>query len=467
MINPAIFRQYDIRGIWGDDLTEEVAELIGKGFASYLLKSIGRDKAKVSVGRDARLHSPVINDSLINGLNNSSIDVIDLGVCPTPLQYYSLFKLPVEGGVMITGSHNPPEFNGFKLSVGRDTLFGDNIQVIREIIDADDFKSGSGTIEGYPIIDDYISFLKDKFQSLSGIRVVIDAGNGTAGLVAPKILKTLGAEVYELYCEPDGNFPNHHPDPVVEKNLVDLIAKVKEINAHVGIGYDGDADRLGVVDEDGEIIWGDRLMIIFAKDILETQKPAPVGFKRGSEKPTFIGEVKCSQVMYDEIERLGGRAIMWKTGHSLIKEKLKKEHALLAGEMSGHLFFADRYFGYDDAIYASLRLLEIIKKTGEPYSTKALLKDAPSMVSTPEIRFECPDEIKFKIVEKIKDAFKEYPTVTIDGVRIKFDDGWGLIRASNTQPALVLRFEAKNGRRLTEIKGFVESELQKIIKGNL
>ncbi|MCK5511894.1 MAG: phosphomannomutase/phosphoglucomutase [Thermodesulfovibrionia bacterium] len=453
MVNPAIFRQYDIRGIWGKDITEEVAKLIGRAFASYLLKSIGKAKAKVSVGWDARLHSPVIRDNLTRGFNSSGIDVIDLGMCPTPLQYYSLFKLPVDGGVMITGSHNPPEFNGFKLSVGKETLFGDKIQAVKKILEAKDFKSGTGTLETYPVIDDYVDFLKDKFQSLSGIRVVIDAGNGTGGVVAGKILKALGAEVFELYCEPDGRFPNHHPDPVVEKNVVDLIAKVKEVKAHAGIGYDGDADRIGVVDESGEIIWGDRLMIIFSRDILKEHPGAKI-----------IGEVKCSQTLYDDIASHNGVPIMWKTGHSLIKEKLKKENALLAGEMSGHLFFADRYFGYDDAIYASLRLLEIIKKAGEPYSTKALLKDAPRMVATPEIRLDCPDEIKFKIVEKAKGAFKEYPAETIDGIRIKFNDGWALIRASNTQPALVLRFEADNENRLAEIKSLVESRLNKIIE---
>lgn len=451
MINPAIFRQYDIRGVWGKDLTNETAEIIGRAFASYLLKSLKKNKAKVTVGWDARLHSPAIRDNLIKGLNNSGINVIDLGMCPTPLQYYSLFKLPVDGGVMITGSHNPPEFNGFKLSVGRETLFGDTIQDIRKIIEAKDFRSGNGAIESYPVIEDYINFLKDKFQDLSGIKVVIDSGNGTAGLVAPKILNMLGADVVELYSEPDGRFPNHHPDPVVEKNLSVLIATVKETKSHVGIGYDGDADRIGAVDEDGEIIWGDSLMIIFSRDILKEHPGAKI-----------IGEVKCSQTLYDDIATHGGMPIMWKTGHSLIKEKLHKEHALLAGEMSGHLFFADRYFGYDDAIYASLRLLEIIKKTGKPYGTKKLLKDAPRMTSTPEIRFDCPDEIKFKIVEQAKNAFKEFPAVTIDGIRIKFDDGWALIRASNTQPALVLRFEAKNAEKLAEIKNFVEARLKKI-----
>jgi phosphomannomutase/phosphoglucomutase len=453
MINPAIFRQYDIRGMWEKDLTPEVVELIGRGYASYLLKSENKDKARISVGWDARLHSPAIRDSLIKGITESGIHVIDLGMCPTPLQYYSLYTLPLDGGVMITGSHNPPEFNGFKLSVGKGTIFGDAIQEIRKIIDAQDFRAGNGTVEHYPIIKQYINYIRDKFDSLSGIKVVVDAGNGTGGVVAPEIMKALGADVVELYCEPDGSFPNHHPDPTLKESLVDLIAKVKEVKAHAGIGYDGDADRIGVVDEEGNVIWGDRLMIIFSRDILKENPGAKI-----------IGEVKCSQTLYDDIAAHGGIPIMWKTGHSLIKEKMKKEEALLAGEMSGHIFFRHRYFGYDDAVYASLRLMEIIKKTGAPYSTKALLKDVPDVVATPEIRFDCPDEIKFRIVEKARNAFNEYESITIDGIRIKFSDGWALIRASNTQPVLVLRFEAQNETRLNEIRDFVEERLNKIIQ---
>jgi phosphomannomutase/phosphoglucomutase len=453
MINPGIFRQYDIRGIWGQDLTHEDVELIGRGYSTYLLRSVNMDRAKISVGWDARLHSPEIRDRLIKGLTESGVDVIDLGMCPTPLQYYSMYHLPVDGGIMITGSHNPPEFNGFKLSVGRGTIFGNAIQDIRKIIDENDFRSGEGALEEYPIRNDYINYVKDKFGSLSGIKVVIDAGNGTGGLVAPEIMNALGAEVIEMYCEPDGNFPNHHPDPTLEESLVDLIARVKESGAHAGIGYDGDADRIGVVDEEGNVIWGDGLMIIFSRDILRDNPGAKI-----------IGEVKCSQTMYDDISAQGGTPVMWKTGHSLIKEKMKQEQALLAGEMSGHLFFKHRYLGFDDAIYASLRLMEIIKKTGEPYSTKALLKDVPDVVATPEIRFDCPDEIKFKIVEKAQGAFNEYDSITIDGIRIKFEDGWALIRASNTQPVLVLRFEAHDDTRLNEIKCFVEDRLNKIIE---
>lgn len=453
MINSSIFRQYDIRGVWEKDLTPEVVELLGRGYASFLLNSINKESTKISVGWDARLHSPAIKDSFIKGITESGIDVIDLGMCPTPLQYYSLHKFQLDGGVMITGSHNPPEFNGFKLSVGTGTIFGNAIQEIKKIIDAGNFKTGSGNVEQYPVIDDYINFIKSKFESLSGIKVVVDAGNGTGGVVAPKIMKALGAEVIELYCEPDGRFPNHHPDPTLQESLVDLVAKVKEEKAHAGIGYDGDADRIGVVDEDGNVIWGDGLMIIFSRDILKDNPGAKI-----------IGEVKCSQTLYDDIAAHGGVPVMWKTGHSLIKEKMKQEEALLAGEMSGHIFFKHRYFGYDDAIYASLRLMEIIKKAGEPYSTKALLKDVPDVAATPEIRFDCPDDIKFQIVEKAQNAFNEYESITIDGIRIKFDDGWALIRASNTQPVLVLRFEAQNKARLNEIRALVEERLNKIIE---
>ena len=453
MIKSSIFRQYAIRGVWEKDVTPEVVELLGRGYASFLLNSINKESTKISVGWDARLHSPAIKDSFIKGITESGIDVIDLGMCPTPLQYYSLHKFQLDGGVMITGSHNPPEFNGFKLSVGTGTIFGNAIQEIKKIIDAGNFKTGSGNVEQYPVIDDYINFIKSKFESLSGIKVVVDAGNGTGGVVAPKIMKALGAEVIELYCEPDGRFPNHHPDPTLQESLVDLVAKVKEEKAHAGIGYDGDADRIGVVDEDGNVIWGDGLMIIFSRDILKDNPGAKI-----------IGEVKCSQTLYDDIAAHGGVPVMWKTGHSLIKEKMKQEEALLAGEMSGHIFFKHRYFGYDDAIYASLRLMEIIKKAGEPYSTKALLKDVPDVAATPEIRFDCPDDIKFQIVEKAQNAFNEYESITIDGIRIKFDDGWALIRASNTQPVLVLRFEAQNKARLNEIRALVEERLNKIIE---
>ncbi|MEW6213691.1 MAG: phosphomannomutase/phosphoglucomutase [Nitrospirota bacterium] len=461
VINPAIFRQYDIRGIWGNDLTEEVVEKIGRAFAVYL-RNIKKEKIKVSIGRDVRLSSTTILEVLSRGLLNSGIDVIDIGVCPTPLQYFSLFHLPVDGGVMITGSHNPPEFNGMKLTVGKETLYGEKIQDIRRIIEQNEFIQGRGTTEVYEIIPQYIEHLKSDFSSLNRIKVVIDAGNGTAGLVAPQLIRDLGCELIELYCEPDGNFPNHHPDPTIMDNLKDLIAKVISSGADIGIGYDGDADRIGVISDKGEVIWGDRLMIIFARDIIESQIS---NLKSQISQPvTVVGEVKSSQIMYDEIKRLGGNPIMWKAGHSLIKSKMKESGALLAGEMSGHIFFSDRYFGYDDAVYTSLRLLEILSKNGKPYSIERLLSDIPKSFSTPEIRVECPDDVKFKIVERAKEAFRDYPLNDIDGIRINFDKGWGLIRASNTQPALVLRFEAKDEDSLREIKEFVEGKLNTVIR---
>ncbi len=451
-INPEIFRQYDVRGIWGSDLNSEVAELLGRGFASYLLREKGGDRARITIGRDARLHSPMIRDSLIRGLTASGVDVIDIGMCPTPLQYFSMYELGTDGGIMITGSHNPPEFNGFKLSVGRTTIFGDAIQKIKKIIENDDFRDGRGTVEDHPVTEKYIDYITGQFEDLSGLKVVVDAGNGTGGLVAPAIMKRRGVDVTELYCEPDGNFPNHHPDPTIVESLHELTETVRRKGAHVGIGYDGDADRIGVVDETGRIIWGDMLMIIFSRDILKDNPGAKI-----------IGEVKCSQALYDDIAANGGVPIMWKTGHSLIKEKMKQEGALLAGEMSGHMFFKHRYFGYDDAIYASIRLLEILKKKGEPYSTSALLEGVPAVVATPEIRFDCPDDIKFSIVEKAQRSFDEFESSTIDGIRIKFDDGWALIRASNTQPVLVLRFEAHSEARLKEIRELVEGRLKKIM----
>jgi phosphomannomutase/phosphoglucomutase len=448
VVNSSIFRQYDIRGVWGSDLTPEVAELLGKAFGTYAMKSLGKPDVTLTVGRDVRLSSGPLCESLIRGLLSTGADVVDIGECPTPVQYFSLYHLDADGGVMITGSHNPPEYNGFKMSVGRETIYGASIQAIKGIIDEGSFSSGAGRIKTLPILDEYRAHLRGGFENLNGLRVVLDAGNGTAGLAAPEIMKSLGVDVVELFCEPDGKFPNHHPDPVVEENLGALIAEVKRSKANLGIAYDGDADRLGVVDAEGEIIWGDRLMVIFARDILKANTGARI-----------IGEVKCSQVMYDDIKKRGGNAIMWKTGHSLIKKKMKEEGALLAGEMSGHIFFADRYFGYDDAIYASLRLLEIIRKNGMPYDLRRLLSDLPAVASTPEIRVDCADTLKFGIIEKIREAFSDYPVNTLDGARITFGDGWALVRASNTQPVLVLRFEAADAVALARIRALVEQRL--------
>ncbi len=454
-----IFREYDIRGVVQEDLTPDVVKKIGQAYATFARE---RGVKRITVGRDGRLTSPTLRDTLIAGLTGAGIDVVDLGLCATPLLYFSLFHYEVDGGIMITGSHNAAEYNGFKMCVGKEALYGADIQRIREIFDNEQFSFGQGTVVEQPIISEYLSFLQERFSSVKadGLHVVIDCGNGAASLVAKDALEQLGCQVTGLYCELDGHFPNHHPDPTVVDNLADLIDKVKATKAHVGMGYDGDADRIGVIDEQGEILWGDRLLLLFARDVLEEHP--------GS---TFISEVKASQVFYDDIPKHGGRAIMWKTGHSLIKAKMKEEKAMLAGEMSGHLFFADRYYGYDDAIYASCRLVEILVKREKPLSS--LLSDVPQTVVTPEIRVDCSDDQKFQLVEAVTQRFQEIEKtqdlgtaalpirelITIDGIRVRFDNGWGLIRASNTQPALVLRFEALSQDQLSQIREYLESEL--------
>lgn len=453
MINHGIFREYDIRGVWGKDLTEETALLIGKGFGTYIADVLNKPVCRVSVGRDVRLSSPAIAAQLIKGLVSTGAEVYDIGPCPTPVQYFSIHRLGLDGGIMITGSHNPPDYNGFKVSVGGETIYGEAIQSLRRKIEAGKFLSGEGKVTSSPVIPQYKEYLKKGFMDFSGIKIVVDAGNGTAGLLVPELLREMGAEVIELFCEPDGRFPNHHPDPVVAENLAAMIGEVKKAHAHLGVAYDGDSDRLGVVDEEGEIIWGDRLMIIYSRDLVKTSPGAKI-----------IGEVKCSQVMYDEIKRCGGSPIMWKTGHSLIKKKMKEERAALAGEMSGHIFFADRYFGYDDAVYATLRLLEILKKSGHPYSLSRLLEGLPEVHATPEIRFDCDDSIKFRVPGKVREAFSGQDVITIDGARINFKDGWALVRASNTQPVLVLRFEASGEKALDEIRTLVEEKLRQILR---
>lgn len=449
-MNPAIFREYDIRGVVDKDLTTETVGELGRGAGSYFAR---HGIKRITVGRDCRPSSDPFFEALLEGLSGSGMEVIDVGVCPTPLLYFSIVHLAQEGGVMITGSHNPPEFNGFKVCVGKDAIYGREIQRVREIIEKRDYVQGKGTLTQHDIIPDYHRYVLENIQVGREIKVVVDAGNGTGGVVGVPIMRELGCQVRALYCEMDGRFPHHHPDPTVEKNLQDLISMVQDTKADLGIGYDGDADRIGVIDEEGRIIWGDKLMIIFVRAIIEEHGGG-----------TFIGEVKCSQTLYDEIERLGGRAIMWKTGHSLIKDKMKKEKALLAGEMSGHLFFADRYFGFDDAIYASCRLLEIMGKGGRKVSE--LLEGIPQTYATPEIRVDCPDDIKFKIVEQAAEHFRQrYPIIDVDGMRVKFPDGWGLLRASNTQPALVLRFEATSQGRLEEIRSMIEAQVQELMQG--
>lgn len=448
-MNPDIFREYDIRGIAGKDMTEDDVIQIGKGVGTYLIQ---HGSSKLTVGRDCRKTSDLYAEKITEGLLSTGCDVIDIGVCPTPVFYFSISYLKREGGVMITASHNPQEYNGFKLCIGLDSIHGKDIRKLFNIINEKSFVNGKGALSSADVVTSYKEFIDQNISISKSLKIGIDAGNGTAGVVAIPILKNLNCQVYDIYCDMDGSFPNHEADPTVEANMKDLISLVRKKGLDLGIGYDGDGDRIGVIDEKGNIIFGDQLMIIFSREIL-SRKPGA----------TFISEVKCSKTMYDDIEKNGGRAIMWKTGHSLIKKKMKEEKAELAGEMSGHMFFADRYFGFDDAIYASCRLLEILANTGKTISE--LLSDVPKTYSTPEIRVECPDNKKFAVVKKVTEYFRNrYKVIDIDGVRVLFDDGWGLVRASNTQPVLVLRFEAMSEKRLKEIRNLIESVLDKIRK---
>lgn len=459
-INPGIFREYDIRGIADQDLSIEFAELLGRTFPSLfsgLPLGGGRTRLKISVGWDARLSSEKYCAALVRGLSLAGADVVQLGLCPTPLTYFSLFHLDVDGSIMITGSHNPAEYNGFKLCVGKTTIHGKQIQALRlameKTLATTNAKSVTeAKVSNYPIIPHYIDHLIKNVRHVKRKKIVIDAGNATASIVAPELFRRLGAEVIPLYCTIDGRFPNHHPDPTVPENLADLIATVKKEQAEFGIAFDGDSDRIGVVDEAGRILYGDELMVIFSRDILREKKNA-----------TIISEVKCSYRLYDDIAKNGGNPIMWKTGHSLIKSKMKETRAALAGEMSGHMFFADRYFGYDDAIYAALRLYEIASDHPGPLSS--LISDLPSTVNTPELRVNCLDEKKFQLVEETKRLLMgSGKIIDIDGVRVDFGDGWGLVRASNTQPVLVLRFEASTSNRLGEIRSVVEGALHRAAK---
>lgn len=422
----ALFREYDLRGIVGEELTEAIAEQVGRAYATLARE---QGTSCISLGRDGRLSSPALQQALIKGLLAGGLDVIDLGLCASPLLYFSLFTLPVQGGIMITGSHNAAEYNGFKICIGKEAIHGEDIQHLRRVMESGRFSTGSGRLSSHPIIPDYLQHLKRSFADVRAdhLHVVIDCGNGAASLVAKQALEQMGCRVTGLYDELDGRFPNHHPDPTVVENLQDLIHTVQQHKADVGIGYDGDADRIGAIDERGQILWGDRLMVVYAREI-PSRRP-------GS---TFISEVKASQCLYDDIAAKGGRPIMWKTGHSLMKAKLKAESAVLAGEMSGHMFFADRYFGFDDAIYASCRLIEILAKTKQ--SLSSLVADLPQTTVTPEIRVDCPDSVKFQLVDQVRTQLSSYleagkpvgasnltmrELVTIDGVRAIFEDGWG------------------------------------------
>ncbi len=448
--NPSIFREYDVRGIAERDLSVLLAERLGYAYARLLEERTGKPltSTTVSVGRDCRLTSDAYASALIRALSSCGIKVLDLGTCPTPVTYFSIFHKSLDGGIMVTGSHNPANYNGFKIGIGKATLHGQDIQLLRKMIDeALRPAEQAGSVEPYAVIPDYVAHLAQNARSLRPLKIVLDAGNGTASTVAPVLFERLGAHVTALYCELDGRFPNHHPDPTVPENLRALVAKVLEVGADFGVAFDGDSDRIGLVDEKGRIIYGDELMVLLSRDLLRERPGA-----------TIISEVKSSHRLYQDIARHGGKPIMWKTGHSLIKSKMKESGALLAGEMSGHIFFADRYFGYDDAIYAALRVFEIASSAGGPVSS--LLADLPPSVSTPEIRVDCEEEKKFALVQAAKDLLSPgRKTTDIDGVRVDFGDGWGLIRASSTQPVLVLRFEAPSSQRLEEIRGIFLSAL--------
>ncbi|MCC6858717.1 MAG: phosphomannomutase/phosphoglucomutase [Bryobacterales bacterium] len=441
MLKPTIFREYDIRGVADEELPDSGVEDLGRAIGTYVQRRAG---PKISLGRDCRLSSNRLRDALARGLVSSGCRVSDIGVAPTPLLYYSVFRLQSDGAVMITGSHNPSEYNGFKVMAGGSTIHGPEIQELRELIERRDFLCGPGSETAADVVTPYVDEVAGQFHFRRRIGVVMDAGNGTAGPVMHRILERLNCSATELFFEMDGRFPNHHPDPTVPEFLNQLVAAVREQKADLGIAFDGDADRLGAVDETGRILYGDQLMLIYAREIL-SRKPGA----------TFIGEVKCSQTMYDGIRAMGGNPIMWKTGHSLIKAKMKEVRAELAGEMSGHLFFADRYYGYDDALYAACRLMEIVAASGQPVS--AQLAGVPRLAATPEIRVDCPDEVKFDVVARVKERFdKEYPIVDVDGVRVLFPKGWGLVRASNTQPVLVLRVEAETPELLSQYRERIE-----------
>ncbi len=446
-MNPQVFREYDVRGLVGKDLDQDFVYNLGRAIGTY-----GKERGVkiMTAGRDCRLSSEEYHRAVIRGIMATGIDIIDIGLCATPILYYSIRHLKTDGGIMVTGSHNPPEFNGFKICIGPDTIYGEEIQKLRGIMESGRYASGTGTVKKTDVAQEYQEYLFNNVKIKSGLNVVVDGGNGVGGFFALPIFERFRCLATPLYCDMDGHFPNHFPDPTVEENLTAIMQLVKDKKADIGIAYDGDADRIGVITDEGRIVRGDELLLLFARYILKENPGAAI-----------IGEVKCSQTLYDDIAQKGGRGIMWKAGHSLIKGKMKEEHALMAGEMSGHIFFADRYFGYDDAIYASLRLFEILSLTGKKISE--LLSDVPRTFSTPEIRVDCSDDKKFQVVEKVKARFAaDYDVIDIDGVRVQFKDGWGLVRASNTQPVLVMRFESKTEEGLKAIRTLVEGVLKEI-----
>ena len=443
-MNPYIFRKYDIRGIVETDFTPEVVIDLGRAFGTYVIRNGGN---QVSISGDIRLTTPRLIDNFSQGLLETGITVLDLGIVPTPANYFSMFHLDVDGAVQITGSHNPPEFNGFKLSYKQGAFYDDQIQDLKKLIESGDFAMGNGIVEKVDIMSPYQEMLKEKIIIDKPLKAVIDCGNAAACLTAPQIFKEMGIETTELYCNVDGTFPNHHPDPTEDHNLVDLVKEIKSGDYDFGVAYDGDADRVVAVNENGGIIRSDILMALFLPEVIKN--PGDV----------IVYDVKCSQALEDMILKYGGKPVMWKTGHSLIKDKMKELNVNFAGEMSGHIFFADDFFGFDDAIYVSLRLAQLLSRTNQTLSE--LTSEIPVYHSTPEMRLECrDDEEKFKISRKADEHFTaNYNCSTVDGVRIKFDDGWGLVRASNTQPVIVCRFEAKTMKRMEEIQNEILDKL--------
>lgn len=446
-MNPQIFREYDVRGLVDKDLTDAVVEDLGRGLATMVKRAHG---STIVVGRDARESGPRFQAAFIKGATSTGIHVIDVGVVPTPVVYFAANTLPVDGLAVITGSHNPPEYNGFKMGVGKTTFYGETIQQLRTLIETRDFEKGTpGTVTSFDACTPYLHFVTSTVtRGPKKLKVVVDAGNGVGGIVSVPMLQKLGYDVVPLYCEPDGRFPNHHADPTVAKNLELLIAAVKKEKADLGVAYDGDADRIGVVDEHGEIIWGDKLMILLSRAVLKAVPGAPI-----------VGEVKCSFTMYDDIAKHGGKPVMWKTGHSLIKAKMKELHAELAGEMSGHIFYKHRFFGFDDAPYTAARLLEIL--SNEKGTLSSMLADVPVTYSSPELRFDTVEEKKTALVKRCTEMLraKGLTLIEVDGVRVTWPDGWGLIRSSNTTPILVVRYEAKTKERLEEIRALIDGTI--------
>jgi len=444
-VSSTIFREYDIRGIVGDDLTTEVTEAVGRAYATRLRGQV--DRPTVAVGHDNRPSSPELAEALAAGLNGSGADVVLVGTVPTPALYYAARQLKTDGGIQITGSHNPPEYNGIKMIVGDRALYGSAIQELRELVRADRYVEGSGRTERREILDQYGDEIGRRAKVDGPVRMVLDCGNGTGSVIAPQALAAAGIDVDCLYCESDGTFPNHHPDPTVDENVVDLIARVTSTGADLGVGLDGDADRIGAVTDTGGIVRGDHLLLLYALDALPRYPGAEIVF-----------DVKCSKALPELIARAGGVPIMWKTGHSLIKERMKESDSPIAGEMSGHICFADNYFGFDDAIFAAARLAGLVQRSGKTFSE--LTAAIPAYPSTPELRVDCAEDLKFDVVGRAVEHFRAtHPVNDIDGVRIEFDDGWALIRASNTQPVIVMRFEADSVEGLHSIRDVVAGYL--------